>query len=87
MHIICTPIVTDRQSGESGPHDAMAKQIEIPEGYVITQIETLHPHRLDDMSVTIVVHLEREGREPLDLKFEFEAFFYAVTGTKTLLVQ
>lgn len=87
MRIICTPTVTDRQTGESGPHDAIAKELEIPEGYAITQIETLHPHSVNDLSVTITVHLEREGHEPLELKFYFEAFFYAVTGTKTQLVQ
>ncbi len=90
MRLVCIPTFTDRKTNQSFKKKGTEKEVPIPAGYSLREMETLYPLQSDGpMNVTVHVLLKhrRKGEQPLDLTFVFDASEHALTGTKTLLVR
>lgn len=85
MRLICTFTGQDRQSGQKGPYKPQIK--DVPDGYAVWGIKTLHPHSHRDLSVTIEVTLKKADAKDIVERFHDEAFFYACIGCDIHLEQ
>ncbi len=85
MILKCQPTRSRKGEEYSWVDKEKGKQIEIPDGYVVTGVEITCPRKLSTVCPTATVLMEREGHKPLNLTLRFDELSYLPTGMKISL--